>query len=254
MQNIEKKKLLYDAEIGEIAGAGRTEDDVEALIEESDEVDGDLEVAIKKEQNIRIDVAEVCVSVERSVDVCWRGKEIRLLKDEEKKILRRLREVMLISEKTQLPALRKLNVKEQKETVELVYTVIHNVITNSITEMNNLLYAGAHVRVQKLGKMKKNRTNEKRKEPWWKRRIQANIAEWRKDVSRLNERRKRTFKFEKKDLDRMEKKYRLSNVGNVQVIDMLKEKISATKIRRYEERELHDHQNTLFATNQKQFY
>ena len=54
----------------------------------------------------------------------------------------------------------------------------------------------------------------------------------------------------------MERKYKLGDVGNVQVIDMLKEKISAgaTKIRRYEERELHYHQNTLFATNQKQFY
>ena len=43
------------------------------------------------------------------------------------------------------------------------------------------------------------------------------------------------------DLDRMERKYKLSDVGNVQAIDMLKEKISAgaTKIKRYEERELH---------------
>ena len=128
--------------------------------QKSDEVDGDLEVAIEEEQNIRIDVAEVCVSVERSV-VCWRGKEIRLLKDEEKKILRRLREAMLISEKTQLPSLRKVNAKELKETVELVNTVIHNVITNSITEMNNLLYAGADVVAEKFGKMKRNRTNEK---------------------------------------------------------------------------------------------
>ena len=88
------------------------------------------------------------------------------------------------------------------------------------------------------------------------RRIQANIAERRKDVSRLKERRKGTFEFEKKDLDRMERKYKLSNMGNVQVIDMLKEKVSvgATKIKRHEERELHYHQNTLFATNEKQFY
>ena len=152
VQNIEKKKLLSDVEIGEVVGAGRAEDDLEALNEESDEVDGNLEVAIEEEQNIRIDVAEVCVSVERSVDVCWRGKEIRLLKDEEKKILRRLREVMLISEKTQLPSLRKVNAKELKETVELVNTVIHNVITNSITEMNNLLYAGAYVVAKSLRK------------------------------------------------------------------------------------------------------
>ena len=77
------------------------------------------------------------------VYVCLQGKEIRLLKDEEKEILKRLRVVMLISGKTQMPLLRKLNVKELKEAVELLNSVVHNVITNSITEMNNFLYAGA---------------------------------------------------------------------------------------------------------------
>ena len=57
---------------------------------------------------------------------------------------------------------------------------------------------------EKLGKMKKSKSIEKQKELWWKRRIQANIAEWRKDVSRLKERGKGTFEFEKKNLDRME--------------------------------------------------
>ena len=87
--------------------------------------------------------------------------------------------------------------------------------------MNNLLYVGAYVVAEKLEKRKENKSNEKRKEPWWKRKIEANIAEWRKDVSRLNY----LFEFEKKDLDRMGKKYQLSDVRNVQVIDMLKEKI-----------------------------
>ena len=87
--------------------------------------------------------------------------------------------------------------------------------------MNNLLYVGAYVVAEKLEKRKENKSNEKRKDPWWNRKIEANIAEWRKDVSRLNY----TFKFEKKDFDRMEKKYQLSDVRNVQVIDMLKEKI-----------------------------
>ena len=54
--------------------------------------------------------------------------------------------------------------------------------------------------------------------------------------------------LKEKDLGRMERKYGLSDVRNVQIIDMLKEKISAgaTKGRRYEESELHYHQNTLF--------
>ena len=87
--------------------------------------------------------------------------------------------------------------------------------------MNNLLYVGAYVVAEKLEKRKEKKSNEKRKEPWWKRKIEANIAEWRKDVSRLNY----LFEFEKKDLDRMGKKYQLSDVRNVQVIYMLKEKI-----------------------------
>ena len=123
VQNIEKKELLPGVEI---VGTDRAEDDVEALNEESDEVDGDLEVAIEEEKN-RVDVAEVFVSVERCVDVCWQGEKIRLLKEEDKKLLKRLTEVMLISKKTQLPLLRKVNVKELKETVELVNSVIHNV-------------------------------------------------------------------------------------------------------------------------------
>ena len=74
-QNIEKKNLLSDVEIGEIVGTGTTEDDVGALNKKSDEVDSDLEVAIEEEQH-RVDVAEVCVSVERCVDVCWQGKKL----------------------------------------------------------------------------------------------------------------------------------------------------------------------------------
>ena len=51
----------------------------------------------------------------------------------------------MISEKTQFSIAEKGNAKELKETVELVNSVIDNIITNSITEMNNLLYAGSVV-------------------------------------------------------------------------------------------------------------
>ena len=92
--------------------------------------------------------------------------------------------------------------------------------------MNNLFYAGVYVVAEKLGEMKKNKSNEKRKEPWWKRRIQADIVEWRKDLSRLNELRKGTFEYEKKVLDRIKRKDKLNDVGNIPHIDMVKEKIS----------------------------
>ena len=67
-------------------------------------------------------------------------------------ILKRLREVILISEKTRLSSLRKENAKERKETVELVNTVIHTVITNSITEMNNRYTLGRTWLLKSLGK------------------------------------------------------------------------------------------------------
>ena len=50
--------------------------------------------------------------------------------------------------------------------------------------------------------------------------------EWRKDLSRLNELRKGTFEYEKKVLDRMKRKNKLNDVGNIPHIDMVKEKIS----------------------------
>ena len=80
--------------------------------------------------------------------------------------------------------------------------------------MNNLLYVGAYVVAEKLEKRKENKSNEKRKESLWKRKIEANIVEWRKDVSRLDY----TFEFENEWK-------KLSDVRNVHVIDMLKEKI-----------------------------
>ena len=60
VQNIQKTKLLSDVEIGETWETGRAKDDVEALNEESHEVDGDLEAATEEERNV--DVAEACVS------------------------------------------------------------------------------------------------------------------------------------------------------------------------------------------------
>ena len=43
-------------------GAGRRADDVEALNEESDEIDGDLEVATEEQQNCQDVVGFLCVS------------------------------------------------------------------------------------------------------------------------------------------------------------------------------------------------
>ena len=74
----------------------------------------------------------------------------RLLNDEEKKILKRLREVMLISENS-IGITEKSKCKRTERNSSNYDCVIHNVITNPITEMNNLLYTGAYVVVKSLG-------------------------------------------------------------------------------------------------------
>ena len=76
VQNMEKKKLLSDVEIGETVGVRRGEDDIEKLNEESDEVHGDLEVSIEQEEN-RVDVAEKNVCQEKNV-LMFVGKEKNL--------------------------------------------------------------------------------------------------------------------------------------------------------------------------------
>ena len=58
MQNTENKNLLPGVEI---VGTDRAEDDVEALNEESDGIDGDLEVAIEEKKSCRC-CRGLCVS------------------------------------------------------------------------------------------------------------------------------------------------------------------------------------------------
>ena len=62
-----------------------------------------------------------------------------------------------------MPSLRKINRKKLKKTVKLVNAVINSVITNSITEINNLLFAGMSMVAENIEKMKKNKTNETEK-------------------------------------------------------------------------------------------
>ena len=51
----------------------------------------------------------------------------------------------------------------------------------------------------------------------------------------------------------MERKYKLIDVETSRLVIYGKKKYQQV-LQRYEERELHYHQNTLFATNQEQFY
>ena len=58
----------------------------------------------------------------------------------------------------------------------------------SITEVNRVMLVGAYLVAEGLGKIAKQ-TKSKGKEkgkPYWQRRVERNIVEWRKDLSRVD--------------------------------------------------------------------
>jgi len=65
-------------------------------------------------------------------------------------------------------------------------TVLKTVSTRDITEVNELLHTAAYVICEKMGKLKKEKEKSTRvkKEPFWKRRLQSSIVQWRKYLSR----------------------------------------------------------------------
>ena len=131
------------------------------------------------------------------------------------------------------------------------------VFCQSISEVNHLLYACSFVVAERLGLKKKIAGGRKEKEePWWKRRIEKKVKEWRKDLSRIEELRRKNWKPSEAERTRMNKVYDLDCKGANEVCALLKSKIfsSSIKVKRFEERKIQFHQNTLFKNSQSKLY
>ena len=59
----------------------------------------------------------------------------------------------------------------------------------TVTDVNRLLYAGSYVIASRLEVLGKKKAGAKKK-PWWQRRLEKNIEEWRKDLGMIEELRK----------------------------------------------------------------
>ena len=93
------------------------------------------------------------------------------------------------------------------------------------------------------------------KEPMWKRRLESQIKGLRRDLSRVEALvQGRSLKqYHKGELER---KYKISENGLKHVSEDLKQRITAkaTKIQRYQNRNMQFQQNRLFETAQRKFY
>ena len=101
---------------------------------------------------------------------------------------------------------------------------------------------------KKKGKMEKVK-------PWWQRRLERSIEEWRKDLGRIEEIRKGT-EVKRKIMDYLVRRYDLVRKGTTTVSTCLKNKIqsASTKIRTFVGKCVALRQNNLFKNNQSQLY
>ena len=146
--------------------------------------------------------------------------------------------------------------KKLMPEVKLVNRVIHNIETATITETNYLLLAGAYIVAERLGKIKtRAKEGNNNRQPFWKRRIEKSIAEWRKDISKL-EATKKGHVLLASEKERMNRKYALEENGRRYVMELLRSKITAgaQKVKSYEKRMKQNHQNKLFSTDQRRLY
>jgi len=184
------------------------------------------------------------------VDVWKKGDEVRALTKIETDTLRLMREVFEGNAVVEIPSLKTQDGRKIGEEVKLVDGLMHNLIRPkmTVTEVNRLLYAGSYVVAYRLGLIRRKKVEVKKK-PWWQRRLEWNIKEWRKDLGRVNEIKKGS-NVRKVVKDRLERKYKLMEKGTIAVSTLLKNKITSasTKIRQYVGKSIARRQNISLRT------
>ena len=96
---------------------------------------------------------------------------------------------------------------------------------------------------------------KKRKQPWWKRRLEWDIKALRRNISILDQKVKGALKKEWKYRD-LVRKLGIKKKGVKVVMEELKQRLNAKamKVKRYEQRIKQYQQNRLFRVDQKRFY
>ena len=121
----------------------------------------------------------------------WRsGNKARVMTEEENGVLRKMREVFGSGEWNTIPSLKGQDRRVVMKEVKMINGLLQNLVQDNmtVTEVNRLLYTGSFVVCDRLGLIRKNRGKSlKSKKPWWQRRLEKSIEEWRKDLGRVEE-------------------------------------------------------------------
>ena len=172
---------------------------------------------------------------------------------DEREIVRRIEEIMLESDRRRLPALKGVGKRKIQIEVKKVDSVLKKIESENITSTNSLVYAGAVVVTERLGV--KLKLKEDVREPMWKRRLEGQIKQLRRDLARVEQLVEGKM-LKRKFLDVLQRKYWLKQKGTKIVREELKQRIRAksSKVKRYQNRITQFRQNRLFQTDQGRFY
>ena len=163
---------------------------------------------------------------------------------EQKLILRNLKRI-LNSENTTLPSLRNVEWRIVKAKTNKVNQVLAYISTFNITELNELIYAGAKLACEKIGIPSKN-TKEKSK-PGWEFQLEIQIKNLRKQLKVIKQE-KRWNKWEQKRKDNTGKTYD-TTWGNIPESTSKRK-----KVKKYRQRIKQYRQRKIFQNNVRKFY
>ena len=240
-----------------------SEDEVDFVVKESecqDDIVGSADRSVESLMNIGFDDSNAEFHpkvVIRKLDTFVKGTEIRVVNEEERIILQRLRNIFDSPETVVIPSLKNKDKLSVEKEVSLVNGLLHNIEIDdvNVSSVNKLLYAGSLVVCERLGVVKSKKNDTQNTKPWWQRRLESSILRWRKDLSRINELRK-GIKLKEKVMRDLEKKYKLLERGWRSVTTFLENKVrsASTKIQNFIKHKETYRQNRLFSTNQKTLY
>ena len=137
-------------------------------------------------------------------------------------VLQRMREVFVCEEVVEVPNLKAQERRKVMAEVKMVDGLLHNLVREGmhVTEVNRLLYVVSYIVAERLGLMGKGKKRKEKGKPWWQRRLEKSIGEWRKDLGRVEEIRKGTD-VGRKVRDRLDRKYDMVERGALGVSTFL---------------------------------
>ena len=163
-------------------------------------------------------------------------------------VIAQLNKTLAVGRNTDGISLNNVDLNTLNKTTAKVNRVIELIETKNITQTNNLIKAAGVWVADQLGLKKYE--GGKKKDPWWKRRIEEDIKQLKKDVERVK---KGRIGARKEGMAKpVEEKYGVKK-GITTVIEELKQKIlaEAAKISRYGQRIQQYKINRFFKVDQK---